>query len=272
MTWQIHNADCLAHMRTMADASVDCVVTSPPYDSVRTYGAAWSLDYKAMGDELLRVCSDGAVCAVVIADGTKDFAKSLTTFRWAVDWVDRAGWRLFECCIYHRHGRPGAWWNKRFRVDHEYILLFLKGDRPAYFTKDHLAIPAKSAGTVVGGSSTRTSDGGLIPMRKFISSDTKCRGSVWHYATSSTEGNRLKLQHPATFPDKLASDLVKCFAAPGATVFDPFTGSGTTGVACLETGRAFVGTEIDPGYADIARRRCREAEESVALLATGGAA
>lgn len=53
----------------------------------------------------------------------------------------------------------------------------------------------------------------------------------------------------------------------GATVFDPFCGSGTTGVACIQTGRNFIGCEIDPGYAEIARRRCREAEESIGLMA-----
>ena len=46
----------------------------------------------------------------------------------------------------------------------------------------------------------------------------------------------------------------------GCLVLDPFCGSGTTGVACIKTGRRFIGIEIDPVYADIARRRIREAE------------
>lgn len=53
----------------------------------------------------------------------------------------------------------------------------------------------------------------------------------------------------------------------GGFVIDPFAGSGTTGVACILTGRRFIGIEIEPGYAEIARRRCREAEESQALFA-----
>jgi len=267
MTWEIHNVDCLAFLRSLPDKSVDAVVTSPPYDAIRTYGTPWSIDYKAMGDELRRVCSDGAVCAVVIGDGTKDFGKSLTSFRWAVDWVDRAGWKLFECCVYRRHGRPGAWWNKRFRVDHEYIMLFLNGERPAFFDKEPLSVPAKTAGKTVGGGTLRRTDGSLIPMRHHVSAETKCRGTVWEYAASCSEGNALKMQHPATFPDKLASDIVRCFAAPGSTVLDPFTGSGTTGVACIQTGRNFIGCEIDPGYTEIAMKRCREAEESACAVA-----
>ena len=45
----------------------------------------------------------------------------------------------------------------------------------------------------------------------------------------------------------------------GATVLDPFCGSGTTGVACVQTGRNFIGIEIDPGYCEIARRRIADA-------------
>ncbi|MCW5764310.1 MAG: hypothetical protein KIT88_13840, partial [Phycisphaeraceae bacterium] len=98
----------------MPDETVDLTVFSPPYDGIRDYSGDWSLDYRTLGDHLLRVTREGGVAAVIIGDGTKNFAKSLTTFRWAVDWVDRAGWKLFECCVYARHGNPGAWWTKRF--------------------------------------------------------------------------------------------------------------------------------------------------------------
>lgn len=74
--------------------------------------------------------------------------------------------------------------------------------------------------------------------------------------------------HPCPKPLEWAIGQLKLL--PWAkTVLDPFAGSGTTGVACIQTGRNFIGTEIDPTYADIARRRCREAEEKVALLAGG---
>lgn len=106
--------DALKALPELPAGSIDLTVFSPPYDGIRDYGRDWTLDYKALGSELLRVTTDGGVCAVVIGDGTRDFAKSLTTFRWAVDWVDRAGWRLFECCIYQRHGNPGAWWGQRY--------------------------------------------------------------------------------------------------------------------------------------------------------------
>ena len=132
---KVSNSDCLEFLPTVADSSVDLTVFSPPYDGIRDYGKDWTFDYHALGEHLLRIAKEGGICAVVIGDGTRDFAKSLTSFRLAVDWCDNIGWRLFECCIYKRDGNPGAWWTQRFRVDHEYILLFLKGRRPRTFHK-----------------------------------------------------------------------------------------------------------------------------------------
>jgi DNA modification methylase len=125
-TDHIYHANCVDALKSFPDECIDVVCTSPPYDDVRDYNG-FCFDYKSLGKELYRVTKDGGICAVVIGDGTKDFAKSMTSMRLAVDWCDNAGWRMFETCIYSRHGRPGAWWNQRFRVDHEYIFLFLKG-------------------------------------------------------------------------------------------------------------------------------------------------
>src|ERR1017187_4634840 len=91
--------DCLSILPTLQAESVDLVLFSPPYDQVRDYLGRWALDLLRLGEELLRVVKDGGMCAVVIQDGTKDFAKSLSTFRLAVEWCDKLGWRLFETCI-----------------------------------------------------------------------------------------------------------------------------------------------------------------------------
>ena len=54
---------------------------------------------------------------------------------------------------------------------------------------------------------------------------------------------------------------IEALTDPGNTILDPFCGSGTTGVACVQTGRNFIGIEIDPGYAEIARQRIEKAQE-----------
>lgn len=93
----------------------------------------------------------------------------------------------------------------------------------------------------------------------------------WFVADTTPSGrkrrNEAGIGHPCPRPIEHMLHVVTQWVVPGGTVLDPFAGSGTTGVACIQTGRNFIGCEIDAGYAEIARRRCREAEEKVALLA-----
>lgn len=232
--------------------SVDLFVFSPPYANIRKYHG-FALDLNALGYECYRTLKPGGICAMVIQDGTKDFAKSLTSFRTTVEWVDKIGFRLFECVIYQRDGKPGAWWTKRFRVDHEYIMLFLKGKKPKYFNKEPLKIPAKHAGKVWSGTQ-RHSNGDLTEIKKTKQAALKCPGTIWPYASSNTEGNPLKMQHPGTFPDKLAEDLILCFSAPGELVVDPLCGSGTTLRMAKKNGRDYIGIDISEEYCELAEK------------------
>jgi DNA modification methylase len=65
--------------------------------------------------------------------------------------------------------------------------------------------------------------------------------------------------HPCPKPLSWMRWAIELATRPGDTVFDPFMGSGTTGVACMQTGRKFIGIEIDPGYFEIARKRIEAA-------------
>ena len=249
----IHD-DCLAALPALPDNSVDLILFSPPYDGIRDYKNNWTFDFPSMGKELYRIVKDGGMCVVVLGDGTKNFAKSLTTFRLAVHWADVIGWKLFETCIYYRDGNPGAWWNQRFRVDHEYILMFFKGDRPKTFHKEHLMIPSKHAGKIYTGTD-RLTNGGFKKIEPKAVNPMKDRGTVWRYSTSNTEGNRLKLQHPATFPDKLAEDILLTFTEPEDIVLDPMCGSGTACVMARLNRRHYIGIDISEEYCKITRER-----------------
>ena len=252
----IINGDCLKVLTHVKSSSIDMTVFSPPYDAIRDYKNEWQFDPSALGKELYRVTKDGGLCAVVIGDGTKDFAKSLTTARLTVDWCDNAGWRLFEQCIYQRDGNPGAWWSQRFRVDHEYILLFLKGKKPKTFHKEPIMIPSKHAGKTYSGTD-RLTNGGFKQIEPGQVNPMKCRGTIWKYATSNTEGNRLKLKHPATYPDKLVEDILLCFTDPADIVLDPTAGSGTTCVVAAQMQRRFIGIDISEEYCQIAQDRLK---------------
>jgi DNA modification methylase len=71
------------------------------------------------------------------------------------------------------------------------------------------------------------------------------------------------MDHPCPKPLNVFRWLVDM--ADGTTVFDPFMGSGTTGVACVQTGRSFIGCEIDAGYFEIARKRIEQAQMQMHL-------
>lgn len=81
------------------------------------------------------------------------------------------------------------------------------------------------------------------------------------FSSSSAYLPEGQFDHPTQKPEIILRRFVEDSTQPGDLVLDPFCGSGTTGVACVQTGRRFIGIEIDPGYADIARARIAKAAE-----------
>ena len=246
-----HNIEVMK--QELDDNSIDLVVTSPPYDNLRDYHG-YELDLPGLGKETYRVLKEGGIAAVVIQDSTKNFGKSLSTYRLILDWCDNAGFKLFENIIYKKQGVEGAWWKKRFRVDHEYILIFLKGTRPQYFDKENLKIPSKHGGKTLTGAAVTRKDGTRAKSRKVFINPMKCRGSIWDYVTCG-DGSKLKHKHPATFPNMLPYDLIECFCPIDGIVLDPFLGSGTTCVAAKSLGRKYIGIDVSKEYCDIATER-----------------
>lgn len=249
----IYQTDCIEGLKKLPERSIDLCVSSPPYDGIRDYNG-FSLDLHSVGIELYRVMKEGGIAVMVMQDQTKNFAKSLTTFRTAIDWCDNAGFRLFETLIYRKYGAEGGWWNTRFRVDHEFMLVFLKGHRPQYFNKEPLKVPSKHGGKTLTGGGTRLTNGIRIATRPILINEMKCRGTVWEYLTAG-DGSRLKHKHPATFPDKLPYDFIQCFCPPEGIVLDVFMGSGTTALAAIELNRQFLGFEISEEYVNLAKQR-----------------
>lgn len=82
-------------------------------------------------------------------------------------------------------------------------------------------------------------------------------------------GDRARLVgHPCPRNDRAMSWLIEHFTRPGGVVLDPFAGSGTTGVAALRAGRRFIGCEIDPSYAEMARERLAAEADGSTLAAS----
>ena len=253
--YKLINNDCIKALKKMPKNLIDLTVTSPPYDNLRTYDgdSDWKFDYHQLGKHLYRVTKKGGVAVVIIGDATLKGKKSLTSFSLAVDWCSN-GWNLFECCIYSRFGNPGPWWLTRFRVDHEYIFMFVKGKAPKSFYKDHMKSKAIYSGTKVR-AAKRMREGHFSPAgrKNWVIGEYKSQGTIWKYSGSNTEVKGLKFKHPATFPNKLAEDLIITFSKEGDIVLDPMCGSGTTCAMALKNKRKTVGIEISKKYCKIAR-------------------
>ena len=251
----IIQGDSAEVLKSIPESSIDLVVTSPPYDQIRDYNG-FTLDLHAIGEQLYRVVKPGGVVAMVIQDSTKNFAKTLTSFRTIVDWCDNVGFKMFETVIYHKNGTEGAWWTHRFRVDHEYMPIFFKGDRPSYFNKEPLKIPSKWGGRVMTGSGNRRTSGETTKTVTRPINLMKCRGTVWDYMMAGDK-NPLKRKHPAVFPDKIPFDFIQCFCPPGGVVLDPFLGCGSTAVTAKGLGRNYIGIDISAQYCALAEERVK---------------
>jgi len=255
---KIYNIDCVEGMKKIPDNSIDLVVTSPPYDSIRDY-KGFTFNLHETGIEIYRILKDGGIAAMVIQDQTKDYGKSLTSFKTIIDWCDNIGFKLFECVIYRKNGTEGAWWKTRFRVDHEYMPIFLKGRKPKYFNKEPLKIPSKHGGKVMTGSGNRKTDGTTTKTVRRTINTMKCRGTIWNYLMAGDK-NPLKRKHPATFPDQIPYDFITCFCPPDGIVLDPFMGSGSTAVMAKKLKRRFIGFEISKDYCSLAEERLKSEE------------
>jgi site-specific DNA-methyltransferase (adenine-specific) len=80
---------------------------------------------------------------------------------------------------------------------------------------------------------------------------------VWHIAPESAT----RIGHPAPFPVELPRRLIELYTYKDDVVLDPFIGSGTTAVACIETDRHFVGFDADPSYVELSLRRVAAARK-----------
>lgn len=261
-TNQIICGNAVAELKKLRAGVVNLTVFSPPYDKLRDYNG-YACNLHQIGEQLYRVTKTGGVVVMVIQDQTNNGHKTLTSFRTILDWCDNIGFGLFECNIYQKQGKDGAWWSRRFRVDHEYMPIFIKGGKPRYFNKEPVKIPSKHAGKSMNGGANRNKDGRTVDSRKMIINATKCPGTIWNYANGGDKV-ALKRRHPATYPDKIPHDFIQVFTQPGDVVLDPMVGSGSTAITAHLLGRKYIGIDISREYCDLAEERIATMQSNMA--------
>ena len=245
---KIHCGDNCDLMMQLPRECVDLVVTSPPYDDLRTYGGhTW--DFFGVAWNLKRVLKPGGVIVWVVADATKDGSETGTSMEQAMHFK-RLGLNLHDTMIYMKDTTqyPDA---NRYGQIWEYVFVFsasLPKTRNLICDRKNVSYGRKVSGT------NRQSDGTTKTaacIGNFVK-EVGMRFNVWQYA--STKGNA-ETEHPAPFPERLATDHIVTWSNPGDLVLDPFVGSGTTAKAAKTLGRKFIGLEINPEYCAIAERR-----------------
>jgi len=110
-----------------------------------------------------------------------------------------------------------------------------------------------------GMTKTRIAFGNWLPVLACGDWTWKPRKSILSYPIVPTD----RIDHPCPKPIRGMLKLIEKYTEPDWTILDPFMGSGTTGVACVQTGRNFIGIEIDEGYFNIAKERIEAAQREM---------
>jgi len=257
--------DCLELMKDIPDGFIDLTVTSPPYDNLRTYNGnidQWTFEkFQEIAKQLYRITAEGGVVVWVVGDATIKGDETGLSFRQAL-YFKECGFNLHDTMIWIKDGGGAVGSNYCYTQNFEYNFVFSKG-RPKTINlicdKGNL-----SFGKDKSGVGRRLPDGEHKIETRKPSKEFRRRNNWW-YIPPQKGG-----EHPAVFPEQLASDHIKSWSNCGDKVFDPFMGSGTTGKMAALNGRNFIGIELDADYFKIAEKRIADAQnkpEQISLIA-----
>ncbi len=235
--------DCLDVMKGIPDKAVDLVLTSPPYDNLRTYNG-YSFDFEGIANELYRITKDGGIVVWVIGDATVKGSETGTSFRNAL-YFKEIGFNLHDTMIWEKTGMLPT--QDRYYAIFEYMFVFSKGKPTRMnFIEDE---PNTSGGRVQKKDACINKGKQKDGVGTFVRKDVGRRTNIWRISIGETNG------HPAIFPQQLAKDHIVSWSNPDDIILDPFFGAGTTGVVCKGMKRKYIGIEISPEYCEIAERR-----------------
>lgn len=234
MQYDLMEGDCLQLMAELPDASVDLILCDLPYGTTRNkWDSIIPLD--ALWREYKRIARGAIVLTAQTPFDKVLGASNLAMLRY--EWV----WEKAKAT-----GHLNA--KRQPMKAHENILVF--------YEKQTTYNPQKSVGKPYkpnGGASKRDNYGDFAAVREGSADGARYPRSVVFFT------HEIKPVHPTQKPVALMEYLIRTYTNPGDVVLDNCMGSGTTGVACANTGRRFIGMERDPKYFDIACDRVEKA-------------
>jgi len=228
---QLIQGDCLEEMKNIPDGSVDMVLTDPPYGTTQN---KWDsvIDLILMWTELNRIVKDdGAVVMTAQQPFTSHLIMSNPkNFKYCWTWVKEAGTGFLNA--------------KKYPLkDNEDVVVFCR--------KPHIYNPQMREGepyTITQGK-TKSKNYGTQTGATTVSDGKRYPLTTIHFARDKGK------VHPTQKPVALMEYLIKTYTSEGETVLDFTMGSGTTGVACKNLNRNFIGIELDETYFNIAKAR-----------------
>lgn len=251
----VYNCNCLVYLKTLQDNSVKFTLTSPPYDDIRDY-KGFSFPFEDIAKELWRTTQVGGVIAWNVADATVKGSETGTSMRQALYFMS-LGFRLHDTMIYAKNNpMPAGISSKRYHQAWEYIFILSK-DAPETFNP----IMVKAKFGHLGANMKHRGKNGEIKYTKTKRNEfTKVR-NIFEYNIGGGHSTKDKAAygHPALMPEQLALNMITTWTNEHDTVFDPFTGAGTTAKMCVLSNRKFHGTELSLDYCEIAKQRVEHA-------------
>lgn len=237
-TAELRLGDCIAHMAEMSDESVDMIFADLPYGT--TY-AKW--------DSILPMCTlwreygrlikgNGAI----VLTSSQPFTSMLVSSKpewFRCEWI----WDKVNAANFANA-------NKHPLKQHESVLVFGKGQTPYYPIKVAGKPNHKQGLSKINASETRLISGRVGDDM----SGMKFPKTIVKFPKHSSQCGL----HPTQKPVEMVEYFVRTYSKEGDTILDNCMGSGTTGVACRNTGRKFIGIERDEKYFEIAKNRINE--------------
>jgi site-specific DNA-methyltransferase (adenine-specific) len=253
LPYTLHQGDCLEKMKLIPDGSVDMVMCDLPYgttackwDSVIPFEPLWST-YK-------RVCKKNAA---IVLTASQPFTSALVMSNLAD----------FKYCWVWEKNRPSGFAHAKNMPlkSYEDICVFSKGvvghasqcqDRMPYFPQGLIYSPRVTKNTKVRGENESAFGNRPSHKSEYLQEYTNYPTQILRFESVTAA------VHPTQKPVALMEYLIKTYTNEGETVLDNTMGSGTTGVACMNTNRRFIGIERDDKYFEIAQGRIEEAHKN----------
>lgn len=244
---RIVNGDCADVLPTLSSASVDLVVTSPPYNIGKAYEKKAALDeYVSFQTKVIEECHrilapNGSICWQV---GNWVNAGEIVPIDSIVIPILRKLGMKIRSRIVWTFGH-GMHCSRRLSGRHETIVWATKSD-DYHFDLDSIRVPQKYP-------NKRHYKG---PNKGELSGNPlgKNPGDVWDISNVKNRHPE-KTVHPCQFPESLVERLVLSLTSQGQAVMDPFAGSGTVGAVCNRLARQSILIERDPAYVEIIQSR-----------------